>query len=151
MDIVALIKDYATPVVAAGGASIALLTYWKNTNTRRAEFLWNLHKSFFVDDTYKTVRRVFDDPSEEAATKRATFAKEEPEEFTDFLNFFELVAYLERRRNLSRRDIEALFDYYLTLLEKDQLIRNYIRNPKNGFEQLDGLLAKLHTRTGVVR
>jgi hypothetical protein len=94
---------------------------------------------------------VFDDPSEEAATKRAKFAQDEPEEFTDFLNFFELVAYLKKRGNLSRRDIEALLGYYFTLLEKDPLIRDYIRNPKNGFEQLDSLLAKLHTRTGVVQ
>jgi hypothetical protein len=149
MHIWATVKDNLSLVLATGGAFVALLTYWKNANTRRAEFLWNLHKFFFVDETYKTVRRVFDDTSEQAATKRHEFVNAEPEEFTDFLNFFELVAYLNERKNLSRRDVKALLGYYLTLLERYPYIREYIRDPKNGFEQLDSLLAKLYTKTGV--
>jgi hypothetical protein len=73
---------------------------------------------------------VLDDTSEKAATKRATFVRDEPEQFTDFLNFFELVAYLKRRRNLSIKDVEALLGYYLTLFETHSDVREYIRKSK---------------------
>ena len=40
----------------------------------------------------------------------------EDADFTDYLNFFEFMAYLEDRGQLSKRDVAALFDYYLRLL-----------------------------------
>jgi len=151
MNVWTIFKDSATIIVALVSAIVALSVYWKNAITRRVEFLYDLHTSFFVNETYKAVRKVLDDSSEKAAARRAAFVRDEPEQFTDFLNFFELVAYLEQRRNLSLKDVEALLGYYLTLFEQHSDVRSYVRNPKNGFEQLNGLLDKLHTRAGVKR
>ena len=146
-----IFKDSTTIVLALVSAIVALSVYRRNSSTRRAEFLYDLHTSFFVNETYKAVRKVLDDTSEKAASKRSSFVDDEPEQFTDFLNFFELVAYLEQRGNLSLKDVEALLGYYLNLFEKNSDIRDYIRDTKNGFEQLNGLLDKLHPRTGVAR
>ena len=51
-------KDAATLLVAIVVASIALVTYRRNAKTKRAEFLTSLHKSFFVEETYKRTREV---------------------------------------------------------------------------------------------
>jgi len=127
-------------VVGALSAYFALKTFHHNTRTKAAEFLSNLHKSFFVDETYKKVRSVLDDDSEGAEITLSNFIKEEPPEFTDFLNFFELVAYMGSEKTLSKKDVEALLGYYLQTLSDKPLLRKYIQDKKNGFEHLDMLL-----------
>jgi len=127
-------------VVGALSAYFALKTFHHNTRTKAAEFLSNLHKSFFVDETYKKVRSVLDDDSEGAEITLSKFIKEEPPEFTDFLNFFELVAYMGSEKTLSKKDVEALLGYYLQTLSDKPLLRKYIQDKKNGFEHLDMLL-----------
>lgn len=117
---------------------MAARSYCRNTKTRRAEFICQLHKSFFEDATYKKVRQALDTDDEDAI---AVFVVKESEDFTDFLNFFELVAYLQRQDNLSMDDVEALLGYYLALLRERPALRGYIRNQTHGFEELDRLLA----------
>ena len=43
-------------MIAAISAIFAVQTYRRNANTKRAEFLLQLHKAFFVDPTYKSMR-----------------------------------------------------------------------------------------------
>jgi hypothetical protein len=92
-------------VVAIGSAAIGLYTYWRSTRTKAAEFLLELHKSFFVDDTYKAIRDVLDDDSESASADVSLLVSEEPAVFIDFLNFFELVAYMGKEKMISGRDV----------------------------------------------
>ena len=132
-----VIKDVATFVVASIAALVAAFSYRRNTKTRRAEFLCQLHKAFFEEKTYKDVRRTLDSASGLAV---AAFVAGESDEFTDFLNFFELVAYLRRQNNLSSEDVQSLLGYYLGVLSRDATLRQYIRDPKHGFEELNGLL-----------
>ncbi len=127
-------------VVAALSAAIAAFTYWRSTRTKAAEFLTSLHQAFFVDKTYKKVRSVLDDESKLGASKLSELLQTEPDDFTDFLNFFELVAYLRECRNLSAKDVEALPGYYLTLLANKPDLRSYINS--RDFEHLDSLLTK---------
>jgi hypothetical protein len=93
---------------------IAALGYLKNANTKRAEFLRDLHKSFFEDSKYDTMRRKLDDAPED---ERAVIVREGSEDSTRFLNFFELVAYFQKRRIISIEDVKALLGYYLRLLQ----------------------------------
>jgi hypothetical protein len=131
-------KDALTILIGAIAAGFGLYNYIKNVQTKRAEFIYKLHTDFFVSATYKKVRSVLDSEDKE---ERERYVTEEPEEFTDFLNFFELVAYLEKRGDLSMQDVLALLEYYLQLLCKHKAIREYIEKPSNGFGELDRVLA----------
>ena len=50
--------------------------------------------------------------------------------FTDFLNFFELVAYMGKEKIISGRDVEALLGYYLKVLTMRPELRAYIHDEK---------------------
>jgi uncharacterized membrane protein YukC len=65
-----IFKDSATIVVTLVSAVVALSVYWKNASTRRVEFLYDLHTSFFVNETYKAVRKVLDDTAESLPQRR---------------------------------------------------------------------------------
>jgi hypothetical protein len=139
-----IFKDGATLAIAAIGVGFGLRTYAINAATRRAEFLVDLHKNFFIEDTYRPLRQVLDSDTEQAVQDRARLIRDEPENFIEFLNFFELVAYLCECRNLKFKDVEALLGYYLRLLAHHKNVREYIRDKtRNGFEHLDVLLDKI--------
>ena len=143
MDWWTIVKDTVTLLVGGAAALIAARGYKSNAQTRRAEFICRLHKSFFEDKTYRKVRQALDLDDEEAI---AAFVIEESDDFTDFLNFFELVAYLRRQKNLSFDDVEALLGYYLLLLCRKPALRGYIRDRTHGFEELDNLLGMMERR-----
>ncbi|MEO7313036.1 MAG: hypothetical protein ABIX01_21800 [Chitinophagaceae bacterium] len=63
-------------------------------------------------------------------------AKEE--KLTDFLNFFEFMATLEKLGHLKPSEIEALFAYYLVRIKKSQSCVKYIQD--YGFKNLSKLL-----------
>ncbi len=101
-DIVQSLLGAAALIVAAASARLAIKTLKFNARTKSAEFLLTLHKAFFVEDTYKTVRQTIDDNTEASKTEVARYLREQPPEFTDFLNFFELMTYLSFQRTLKR-------------------------------------------------
>jgi len=63
------------------------------------------------------------------------------DDFTDYLNFFEYIAYLQERGQLDQRDVDAMFDYYLRSLKRHPEICEYAG--QNGFERLKSLLATI--------
>ena len=141
----AILAPWAAIVIALVSAFAALLTYRRNSQTKRAEFLLELHKSFFVDETYKPLRTLMDDSDSLAQQKlQSEIAKESPE-FTDFLNFFELIAYFRSSKTLRHRDVQALLGYYLDLMKNDLAISAYIGKKSTTFEHLNALL-KLKTK-----
>jgi hypothetical protein len=74
-------------VIAFSVACVGLLTYWRGTRTKAAEFLAQLHKDFFVEETYKEVRTVLDDTTDAAHETLKAYINDQPAAFTDFLNF----------------------------------------------------------------
>jgi hypothetical protein len=138
------LKDVGSLVIAAIGGWYGLRTYRTNAATRRAEFLVDLHRKFFIEDKYRPIRQVLDSEAEQDILELAHFIGEQPEDFIEFLNFFELVAYLWKCKNLAFKDVEALLGYYLRLLIRHKYLREYIRDKtSNGFESLDALLDKI--------
>jgi hypothetical protein len=137
------LKDMTTLVVAIVAASVALVTYRRNAKTKRAEFLTSLHKSFFVEETYKKTREVLDDDSPSGEATREAMVAEQPAAFTDFLNFFELIAYFRTLGAYTEDDVKALLGYYLRLLKRSRCIYRYICDRKNDFEHLQALLGRL--------
>lgn len=59
--------------------------------------------------------------------------------FTDYLNFFEFIAFLKTSRQLKDSEIDALFGYYLDCLNRHDRVKQ-ISNPENGYEGLANLL-----------
>lgn len=116
----------------------------------KAMWLFQLYEKLFEQDQYKDIRRQID--NEDTAEIKRLIAKDRKKEaferfeaiyfdkFTDYLNFFEMVAHLKEAGQLTEPDVRATFDYYLNLLTKQRNpeIREYLK--KEGFESLDKLL-----------
>jgi hypothetical protein len=60
--------------------------------------------------------------------------------FTDYLNFFELLAYLHKSEPISTQEVSGVFDYYLKSLKRHKDVADYIATPSKGFETLNELL-----------
>ena len=132
------LAPYVAIAVAAVSAAYAIKAYAQNTKTKTGEFLTALHQSFFVEPTYKKIRDTLDQTAKPELAR--ALVSEESSDFTDFLNFFELAAYMRKRGNLSSEDVEALLGYYLQILKTNTVVYGYICAEKNGFEHLKKLL-----------
>ncbi len=144
---------YASAIVFYVMSTVAVLasygSFRRNHRVRRLEWLSNLYRQFFQESNYKRIRRIIDyDTSElktiDAAIK-ADCAHELVELMVDYLNFFEFVAGLWKSRELEKKEICILFEYYLSLLKDHSFLMDYIKN--SGFENLHELLAEIPVRT----
>jgi hypothetical protein len=89
-------------IVATASAIVAIGTYKKNARTKEAEFISQLHRSFFVDETYKKIRYTLDDDKEPAAARIDRLVLAESASFTDFLNFFKRSEARKQRKTHER-------------------------------------------------
>jgi hypothetical protein len=99
-----------------------------------ARWLASLYEKLYEKDHLKGVRQILDSADREASEINK-LVTDEPSEFTDYLNFFEFVAVLEKSGQLKSNEIEDLFHYYLDCLEKSPKIREYLA--AKGYEHLD--------------
>ena len=116
----------------------ALLVYRSNSRRERARWAENLYSRFFERSELKAVRDKLDCLRGNSEVRR--LVTEESAALTDYLNFFEFVAYLRSSKQLSEKDIEALFGYYLDCLRRHDEVAAYIRNREKGFEYLREIL-----------
>jgi hypothetical protein len=125
--------------LATAGAAIGALTVYR-TNSRRERARWaeSLYARFFERSELKTIRDKLDCLRGNPEVHR--LVAEESAALTDYLNFFEFVAYLRSSKQLSEKDIEALFGYYLDCLRRHDEVAGYIRNRETGFEYLREIL-----------
>lgn len=128
--------------LGASAAVAAALTYRRNARTKAAEFLLSLHKTFFVDETYKSMKKLLDSEGDADQSKLTEVIAKETVEFTDFLNFFELIAYFAEIKTLTYADVEALLGYYLNQLQEMPVVYAYIKQESNGFENLSRYLVE---------
>jgi hypothetical protein len=127
----------------------ALQDYRSKAVAEKSKWLLQLYEKLFENAQYKEVRRKLDyDDMEEikklirADAERTKFTPAEQvafDDFTDYLNFFELIARLKIIEQLTADDIKATFDYYLNLpvKQRNPEIRGYL--VKEGFENLNEL------------
>jgi hypothetical protein len=132
----AVLRDIVTIV---GGVAVvfAFLQYRANSRLERARWLASLYEKFYEKDQLKGVRQILDSADRDASEINKLVTDESPE-FTDYLNFFEFVAVLEKSGQLKSNEIEDLFHYYLDCLEKSPKIREYLA--AKGYEHLDEFL-----------
>jgi hypothetical protein len=137
---VATVVKIVSDGIAATAAIVALYVYSRNSKRERAQWVENLYLRFFKEEQLKTVRNGIDSDADEDLAKVNHWVNEESSDFTDYLNFFELVAYLRESEQIGKKDVSALFEYYLHGLKRNKKVLAYIENDKKGFKHLKKLL-----------
>jgi hypothetical protein len=110
----------------------------------------NLYSKFYEQPELKRVRDLLD-REEPTSTEIHRLVQEEDPSFTDYLNFFEFMGYLNKSGQLSRTDVDALFDYYLRSLLSHEIVRKYIWDDSKGYGYLRALLSTIQLRHGLRR
>jgi hypothetical protein len=138
--------EWATLIAALVGASgiiWAALTYDRDSKHKRAIWLGELFEKFYVKQDYKRVRRLMDEGRLEAEmrTGNKDYQTKLEESIVDYLNFFEFIGSLHEMNQLSRQEIDMMFDYYLRVMKKPENY-SFLRQEhlKYGFERLSKLL-----------
>lgn len=119
----------------------AVFVYRSNSRRERARWVESLYARFFEKNELKQVRDVLDCNSDD--DKVSLLVSEEGSAWTDYLNFFELVAYLQESNQVAAKDVNALFEYYLGCLKRHRATIEYVRDEKKGFKYLRRLLQKI--------
>src|SRR5262249_48417553 len=137
--------------LATLGGIVGVATYFRDVRQKQTDWLYQLFDKFYEKATYKRMRALLDcgpDGSADlhalARTLSSPDNSADEEAFVDYMNFFEFVVGLRDRRRMSRKDVEAMFDYYLNCLAKHCFARDYAAN--NGFEALDQELKRRHIK-----
>lgn len=115
-------------------AGLAAIVYKRNSTFERAKWALSLYEKFYEETTLKYVRQKLDFPNDSDSVNEIVIREEA--DFTDYLNFFEFIAFLKTSKQLKSSEIEALFGYYLDCLNRHDRVKQYISNPANGYEGL---------------
>lgn len=138
-DVATIVGGIAAFVVALS-AGFAFWQYRRSVRTQRAQWLLNLFERFYEKETYREARRDLDWNGGKGIRAAIQTDEYDPleERWTDYLNFFEFVAYLRELGELSEADTTAMFEYWLRQL---QGFRDYMKH--NGYDKLDALLGSM--------
>ncbi len=102
----------------------------------RAKWSLGLYEKFYEQPLLKDIREILD--SESDSEEVVSLVLRCPADFTDYLNFFEFVSFLEKNKQLKRAEIDALFNYYLKCLNRHPRVIKFIED--NGYENLESFL-----------
>ena len=125
-------------VGTALAAMFAAFVYRRNSALERAKWASNLYEKFYEATTLKQMRDRLDCLNDMDSVNEIVIREESI--FTDYLNFFEFIAFLKSSKQLKNSEIDALFGYYLDCLNRHDRVKQYISNPENGYEGLANLL-----------
>lgn len=128
------------------GGGFALLIYRRDVTAKRTDWLYQIFSDFYEKENYKTIRRILDyrdgEDYERLQAEAARNASTDlHEKLADYLNFFEFVIGLQRRRRISRDELCWLFNYYIECIAAQPWLVAYVH--RFGFEQI---CAELHRR-----
>jgi len=121
-------------MAGAAAAVSAVFVYRNNSRRERARWVESLYSRFFEKGELKQVRDILDCDSDDE--KVNALVTEEGSAWTDYLNFFELVAYLQESKQVAAEDVKALFEYYIGYLKRHRAAMDYIRDETKGFKYL---------------
>lgn len=132
--------------------------YRARTDSERLRWLSQLAVEFYENRVFLLIRQKIDyDEMDDIFTliqrdrsPGAQFGQSEKElfdKFTDYLNFFEFIAYLLYEKQMLKRDVAALFDYYLRRLIEIRRAADLLAYlQENNFENLHRLLVEYKQR-----
>jgi len=138
VEVVYMVMATISATGTALAAGFAAFVYRRNSALERAKWASSLYEKFYEATTLKQMRDRLDCLNELDSVNEIVI-REEPA-FTDYLNFFEFIAFLKASRQLKDSEIEALFGYYLNCLKRHDRVKQYISNPENGYEGIAKLL-----------
>ena len=133
-----MIAGAISAVGTVTAAGFAAFVYQRNSTFERAKWASGLYEKFYEATNLKQVRDKLDCPNDLDLVNEIVIREEA--DFTDYLNFFEFIAFLKTSKQLKNSEIEVLFGYYLDCLNRHDRVKQYISNPKNGYEGLSKLL-----------
>jgi hypothetical protein len=135
-------------LVAAIGIWLSWKTFNSNQRLRRAEWLRSLFEKFYESPNYKEVRRWLDFEDllqKELGNDILQFRNDadhlKEEKLSDYLNFFEFIAALEKSKQLSLNEIKLLFAYYLDRIKQTPICLDYIQ--RFNYRNLSNLLERI--------
>lgn len=132
-----VIAGWLTPIGTLVAAFWAAWTYHQSVKLARARWIKELYEKFYEQQQLKPVRERLDSGDEQSI---AGLVRDEEPSFTDYLNFFEFLAYLEESGQVKRADMLGIFGYYLQNLKSCPPVIAYIKDPAKGFEKLRWIL-----------
>ena len=135
-----LIGEVILWAATLGGGFWALWNYHKSAKLERAKWMKELYEKFYEHDELKKIRDKLDGGNPKEISDLVV---QECSCFTDYMNFFEFLAYLHESGQISLEEIRGMFDYYLRTLKENKHVADYIADPKKGFEKLQRLLEML--------
>lgn len=132
-----VILPTVTLLATAIGGFATIHVFFRNSQLKRAEWLYSLFEKFFYDEKYSEIRRIIDYAHPEDIEKlikaiNSTNDHDLEEQLVNYLNFFEFIANLWLLKQVPLREIKMMFEYYIRRLEEHDFIMDYIN--KYGFE-----------------
>jgi len=138
LETISLIAGIFSAIGTVLAAGFAAFVYYRNSAFERARWASSLYDKFYEETTLKQLREMLDCLNNSDLVNEIVIRQESA--FTDYLNFFEFIAFLKSSKQLKDSEIEALFGYYLDCLNRHDRVRHYVSNPENGYEGLAKLL-----------
>jgi len=138
VELVYMMTATISAVGTALAAGFAAFVYRRNAVLARAKWASSLYEKFYEATTLKQMRERLDSSNDSDLVNEIVIREESA--FTDYLNFFEFIAFLKLSKQLKDSEIEALFGYYLDCLNRHDRVKKYILNSQNGYEGLAKLL-----------
>ena len=129
---VSIVAGIVTGVAALG----AWLQYQGNSKRERVKWVVQLFEKFYESSNYKGFRELLDSDTDEDRAKVEAIVHDKDAKFTDYLNFFELIAFLVKEKQLTDEIALNLFRYYLRLIVKRPSVMGYVNEKSQDFDQL---------------
>lgn len=148
MDIIQIL-DKVVAIVTIVGGPYAIYTYWRNSNLKRAEWLYQLYEKFYEEDYYKKIRQIIDYERENDIEKLKNGIENDCEdelieELVNYLNFFEFIASLWKLKQLTIKEIAMVFEYYILRIAEYEFLNKFIA--EESFCNLADLIEALKNR-----
>ena len=107
MDTLLKVVQILSYLAGAFAAFWAVLVYRGNARRERARWAETLYSRFYVEPHLKTVRDLLDCSPDDP--KVEDLVKKDSPDWTDYLNFFEFVQYLQVSKQLSEKRASAIW------------------------------------------
>lgn len=129
----------STYIAAIVAAILSLYQYRRNSLHERTKWLFELYQRFYGQLTFRDMRVRLDERKTDFL--HGGEGEKLLPELDDFLNFFEFIAFLQRRKEIKSDEIVAMFSYPLQTIGKNPDVMSYVREYDYG--ELDRLLKDL--------
>ena len=128
--------------VAGVSFMLSAFAYYKNNRVKRGEWLKALHEKFFESDNYKETRKAIEyeelDSFLNINDKGEVQNRSNEEKLVDYLNFFEFISVLQKRKHINQDEVKDLFGYFFKSIQSSAFLNRYAEN--YGFENLSKAL-----------